>query len=104
MEIKKIEKSNFVMFPRMQHRGLQFSCVMWRGKVTTGSYTNSQSRTLWPTSNYQRQRQNLTISLVGVWARTIGVSTSRVTSPSSASSQASARPYGTLAKARMQKS
>ena len=27
MEIKKIEKSNFVMFPRMQHRGLQFRHV-----------------------------------------------------------------------------
>ena len=24
MEIKKIEKSDFVMFPRMQHRGLEF--------------------------------------------------------------------------------
>ena len=27
MEIKKIEKSDFVMFPRMQHRGLQFRHV-----------------------------------------------------------------------------
>ena len=27
MEIKKIEKSDFVMFPRMQHRGLQFKHV-----------------------------------------------------------------------------
>ena len=27
MEIKKIEKTNFVMFPRMQHRGLQFRHV-----------------------------------------------------------------------------
>ena len=27
MEIKKIEKSDFVMFPRMQHRGLEFRHV-----------------------------------------------------------------------------
>ena len=27
MEIKKIEKSDFVMFPRMQHRGLQFTLI-----------------------------------------------------------------------------
>ena len=27
MEIKKIEKSDYVMFPRMQHRGLQFRHV-----------------------------------------------------------------------------
>ena len=27
MEIRKIEKSDFVMFPRMQHRGLQFKHV-----------------------------------------------------------------------------
>ena len=42
MEIKKIEKSDFVMFPRMQHRGLEFrhvsklNCAMWKGMVTTG--------------------------------------------------------------------
>ena len=27
MEIKKIEKSDFVMLPRMQHRGLEFRQV-----------------------------------------------------------------------------
>ena len=99
MEIKKIEKSDFVMFPRMQHRGLQFrhverdayrqSCAMWRGMVTTGSSTNSQNRTLWPTSSYPRRRLSLTTSLASAWGRTIGVSTSRAISPSFASLQAS---------------
>ena len=99
MEIKKIEKSDFVMFPRMQHRGLQFrhverdayraSCAMWKGMVTTGSCTNSQNRTLWPTSSYPRRRLSLTTSLASAWGKTIGVNTSRVTSPSFASLQAS---------------
>ena len=77
MEIKKIEKSDFVMFPRMQHM------------VTTGSCTNSQNRTLWPTFSYPRRRPSLTISLASAWGRTIGANTSRVISPSSASLQAS---------------
>ena len=50
---------------------------------------------------YQRDART---SLAGAWGRTIGVNTSRVTSPSFASLQASARPYGTLARARTLKS
>ena len=33
MEIKKIEKSDFVMFPRMQHRGLEFRHVAPCGRA-----------------------------------------------------------------------
>ena len=35
MEIKKIEKSDFVMFPRMQHRGLEFRHVERNAAVKT---------------------------------------------------------------------
>ena len=99
MEIKKIEKSDFVMFPRMQHRGLEFRHVernafkaelrMWKGMVTTGWYISNRSRTLWPTSNCPRLRQSLTTSLAGAWGKTNGASTLRGINRSSASLQAS---------------
>ena len=97
MEIKKIEKSDFVMFPRMQHRGLQFRHVerdAYRAELRHveghGDYwLLHQHRTLWPTSSYPRRRPSLTTSLASAWGRTIGVNTSRATSPSSVSLQAS---------------
>ena len=102
MEIKKIEKSDFVMFPRMQHRGLQFRHVerdAYRAELRHveghGDYwlLHQQSKphvvALWPTSSYPRRRPSLTTSLASAWGRTIGVNTSRATSPSSASLQVS---------------
>ena len=47
---------------------------------------------LWPTSSYQRGKQSLTTSLVGVWVRNIGVNTSRVFYRSSVSLQVSMPP------------
>ena len=90
MEIKKIEKSDFVMFPHMQHRGLQFRHVerdAYRAELRhvegQGDYwlLHQQSKPhVVAHVNYQRRRQSLTTSLAGVWARTIGVNTSRVIS------------------------
>jgi len=95
MEIKKIEKSDFVMFPRMQHRGLQFRHVerdAYRAELRHveghGDYwlLHQQSKPhVVAHVQLPRRRLSLTISLAGAWARTIGVSTSRVIFPSSAS-------------------
>jgi len=127
MEIKKIEKSDFVMFPRMQHRGLQFRHVerdAYRAELRHVEghgdywllYQQSKPHVVahvqLPKTETEFDRSSLLAcyqrdartSLASAWGRTIGVNTSRVTSPSFASLQASARPYGTLVRARALKS
>ena len=100
MEIKKIEKSDFVMFPRMQHRGLQFRHVerdAYRAELRHveghGDYwllhQQSKPHVVAHVQLPPRRRPSLTTSLASAWGRTIGVNTSRATSPSSASLQAS---------------
>ena len=99
MEIKKIEKSDFVMFPRMQHRGLQFKHVKrdaYRAELRHveghGDYWLLHQQSKPHVVSYvqlPKTRPCLTTSLASAWGRTIGVNTSRVTSPSFASLQAS---------------
>ena len=90
MEIKKIEKSDFVMFPHMQHRGLQFRHVERDAYRAELRHVEGQGD-YWLLHQQSKPHVVAHVQLP-------------MTSPSSASSQASARPYGTLAKARMQKS
>ena len=111
MEIKKIEKSDFVMFPRMQHRGLQFRHVerdAYRAELRHveghGDYwlLHQQSKPHVVAHVQLPKTETEFDNILGFclgqnhWCEYIA----RVISPSSASLQASARPYGTLAKAR----
>ena len=96
MEIKKIEKSDFVMFPRMQHRGLQFRHVerdAYRAELRHveghGDYWLLHQQSKPHVVAHVQWRPSLTTSLASAWGRTIGVNTSRATSPSSASLQVS---------------
>ena len=99
MEIKKIEKSDFVMFPRMQHRGLQFRHVerdAYRAELRHveghGDYwlLHQQSKPH-VVAHVQLPKTEAEFDniLGSAWGRTIGVNTSRAISPSSASLQAS---------------
>ena len=110
MEIKKIEKSDYVMFPRMQHRGLVFKHVerdAFKAELLHveghGDYwlLHQQSKphlvahVQLPRSEAEFDRSSLLacyqrdarISLAGAWVRTNGANISRAIFRSSASSQ-----------------